>query len=85
MWCCNCFIQFSNVVQSCELSQGSEHIVKMLNSGKGGQMIFEPAVLKVYWNQSFKVGDAAHNSASIEGMLPDGANDGVNKDINGFR
>tara|TARA_Y100000992_G_C21260127_1_gene490791 strand:+ start:583 stop:1173 length:591 start_codon:yes stop_codon:yes gene_type:complete len=68
----------SNVVQSAqkvELSQGSEHIVKMLNSGKGGQMIFEPAVLKVSIGDTihFKATDAAHNSASIEGMLPDGA------------
>ena len=35
-------------IKKVELSEGSEHIVKMLNSGEGGQMIFEPAVLKVY-------------------------------------
>ena len=35
------------IVKKVELSEGSEHIVKMLNSGDGGQMIFEPAVLKV--------------------------------------
>ncbi len=28
-------------VEKVELSEGSEHIVKMLNSGEGGQMIFE--------------------------------------------
>ena len=32
-------------VTKVELSEGSEHTVKMLNSGEGGQMIFEPAVL----------------------------------------
>ena len=37
----------SSDVIKVELSEGSEHIVKMLNSGDGGQMIFEPAVLKV--------------------------------------
>ena len=61
--------------QKVELSQGSEHTVKMLNSGEGGQMIFEPAVLKVSIGDTvhFKATDAAHNSASIEGMVPDGA------------
>ena len=33
-------------VKKVELSEGSEHIVKMLNTGDGGQMIFEPAVIK---------------------------------------
>ena len=58
-----------------ELSEGSEHIVKMLNSGEGGQMIFEPAVFKVSVGDTihFKASDMSHNSASIDGMLPDGA------------
>ena len=58
-----------------QLSEGPEHTVKMLNSGVGGQMIFEPAVLKVSVGDTihFKATDAAHNSASIEGMVPDGA------------
>ena len=58
-----------------QLSEGSEHTVKMLNSGDGGMMIFEPAVLKVSIGDTvhFKATDAAHNSASIEGMIPDGA------------
>ena len=34
-------------MEKIELSQGSEHVVKMLNSGTGGTMIFEPAVIKV--------------------------------------
>ena len=47
----------------------------MLNNGAGGQMIFEPAVLKVSVGDTvhFKATDAAHNSASIDGMVPDGA------------
>ena len=62
-------------VKKVELSEGSEHTVKMLNSGDGGQMIFEPAVLKVSVGDTihFKAADMSHNSASIDGMLPDGA------------
>jgi pseudoazurin len=58
-----------------ELSEGSEHIVNMLNSGEGGQMIFEPAVIKVSKGDTihFKLIDMAHNSASIDGMIPAGA------------
>jgi pseudoazurin len=62
-------------IEKVQLSQGSEHIVKMLNSGDGGQMIFEPAVLKVSLGDTvhFKATDMAHNSASMEGMIPEGA------------
>ena len=68
----------SSIIESDEkvqLSQGSEHTVKMLNSGDGGQMIFEPAVLKVSLGDTihFKATDMAHNSASMEGMIPEGA------------
>jgi pseudoazurin len=57
------------------LSEGSEHIVKMLNSGDGGNMIFEPAVIKVSKGDTihFKAVDMLHNSATIDGMLPAGA------------
>ena len=62
-------------VEKVELSEGSAHTVKMLNSGEGGQMIFEPAVIKVSKGDTihFKLVDAAHNSASIDGMIPAGA------------
>ena len=58
-----------------KLSEGSEHIVKMLNMGDGGQMIFEPAVLKVSVGDTihFKATDPSHNSASMSGMIPEGA------------
>tara|TARA_B110001454_G_C12607092_1_gene387050 strand:- start:280 stop:723 length:444 start_codon:yes stop_codon:yes gene_type:complete len=54
----------------------AEHEVKMLNSGTEGYMVFEPAVLKVEVGDTvtFKATDMAHNSASIEGMIPEGAN-----------
>ena len=57
------------------LSQGSEHVVKMLNSGAGGTMIFEPAVIKVSKGDTihFKAVDMSHNSVSMEGMIPEGA------------
>ena len=44
----------------------------MLNQGPGGVMIFEPAVLKVAVGDSvtFESTDAAHNSASLPGMIP---------------
>ena len=65
----------ANSVAKVQLSEGSEHTVKMLNNGAGGQMIFEPAVLKVSLGDTihFKATDAAHNSASIDGMVPSGA------------
>ena len=73
-------------VKKVELSQGSEHIVKMLNYGEGGQMIFEPAVIKVSIGDTihFKATDMSHNSASVEGMVPSGASSWagqLNKDI----
>ena len=46
----------------------------MLNSSEGGQMIFEPAVLSVCGDTiHFKASDMSRNSASVDGMLPDGA------------
>jgi len=50
----------------------ANHVVKMLNQGTGGVMIFEPAVLKVAVGDSvtFESTDAAHNSASLPGMIP---------------
>ena len=50
----------------------ANHVVKMLNQGSGGVMIFEPAVLKVAVGDSvtFESTDAAHNSASLPGMIP---------------
>ena len=58
-----------------ELSEGSEHIVQMLNSGSGGTMVFDPPVIKVSVGDTihFKSTDLSHNSASVAGMIPDGA------------
>ena len=53
----------------------AEYTVKMLNQGAGGVMIFEPAVLKINKGDTvnFIATDAAHNSASLPGMIPAGA------------
>lgn len=58
-----------------KLSEGSEHEIKMLNMGNDGAMVFEPAVIKVSVGDTihFKATDAAHNSVSVEGMIPEGA------------
>ena len=47
----------------------------MLNQGSEGYMVFEPSVIKIQKGDSvtFKATDAAHNSASIDGMIPAGA------------
>ena len=51
------------------------HVVKMLNSGKEGMMVFEPAVLTVKKGDTVKfvATDLSHNSSSVEGMIPEGA------------
>ena len=53
----------------------AEHVVKMLNNGAGGMMIFEPAVLSVNVGDTvkFEATDMAHNSASVGGLIPAGA------------
>ena len=57
-------------------TSAANHEVKMLNSGVEGFMVFEPAVVKAAVGDTvtFKATDMAHNSASIKGMIPEGAN-----------
>ncbi len=57
-------------------TSAANHEVKMLNSGVEGFMVFEPAVIKAAVGDTvtFEATDMAHNSASIEGMIPEGAN-----------
>ena len=54
--------------------------------GEGGSMVFEPAVIKVSKGDTihFKAVDMSHNSASLDGMIPDGASSwtgSLSKDI----
>ena len=63
-----------------------EYVVKMLNAGKEGMMVFEPAVLSIKKGDTVKfvATDLAHNSSSVEGMIPEGAEPWVgamNQDI----
>ena len=53
----------------------ADYYVKMLNQGSSGVMVFEPAVLKINKGDTvnFISTDAAHNSASLPGMIPSGA------------
>ena len=57
-------------------TSAANYEVRMLNSGAEGFMVFEPAVVKAAVGDTvtFKATDMAHNSASIEGMIPEGAN-----------
>ncbi len=54
---------------------GANFEFKMLNQGQDGVMVFEPPLLKINAGDTvtFKATDAAHNSASIPGMIPNGA------------
>lgn len=56
-------------------SAAADHVVKMLNKGKAGMMVFEPALVKVAPGDTvtFVPTDKSHNAESIAGMLPPGA------------
>jgi len=65
---------------------GVEYVVQMLNQGADGVMVFEPSVLHVQPGDSvtFKATDLGHNAASIEGMIPAGAeswDSGMSQDV----
>ena len=53
----------------------ADHVVKMLNKGKAGMMVFEPALLKIAPGDTvtFVPTDKVHNAESIAGMIPGGA------------
>jgi len=69
-------ILFCSLIVLFPLSIASaEYTVKMLNNGKEGLMVFEPSLLSIQPGDSvlFKATDVSHNSASIQGMIPEGA------------
>ena len=53
----------------------NEHIVKMLNAGADGVMVFEPAALKIKKGDTvvFKSVDPGHNTVSAPNLIPSGA------------
>ena len=57
-------ILFSNVVHASE-----NHVVKMLNNGTTGSMVFEPAFIKINTGDSitFEMTDAGHNAVTVAG------------------
>lgn len=53
----------------------AEHVVKMLNKGSAGAMVFEPALIHVKPGEkvTFVPTDKSHNAEIIPGMAPTGA------------
>ena len=53
----------------------ADHVVKMLNKGKAGMMVFEPNLMKIVPGDTvtFQPVDKIHNAESISGMVPAGA------------
>ena len=53
----------------------AQYEVKMLSSGNGGSMVFEPPVIKIQPGDSIKWLNAnpGHNTVSINEMIPSGA------------
>jgi pseudoazurin len=58
------------------LAIAAEHTVQMKNSGVDGIMVFEPGFLKVAVGDTvhFEPTDVGHNSESVAGLIPAGAN-----------
>ncbi len=57
------------------LTYSEEFEVQMLNTGIDGVMVFEPSVLQIQAGDSvtFKPSNPGHNSMSMPGMIPSGA------------
>ena len=55
--------------------RAAEIVVKTLNSGPGGAMVFDPAFVKLAPGDSIKLvsTDKGHNIETIKGMAPEGA------------
>ena len=73
-------------VNKVKLSEGSVHTIEMKNAGEDGTMVFEPGVIKVSVGDTinFVLTDQLHNSASLPGMIPAGAEPwtgGINQEI----
>jgi pseudoazurin len=71
-----CFITFATLTVMTSYAFSEDFEVNMLNQGADGVMVFEPSVLKISVGDTvtFKPTNPGHNSASIAGMIPTGAN-----------
>ncbi|KFE36555.1 pseudoazurin [Thioclava atlantica] len=56
-------------------AQAQEFVVKMLNRGETGMMVFEPGFVKAQVGDTirFVPTDKGHNAETIKGFLPEGA------------
>ncbi|GJE28086.1 pseudoazurin [Methylobacterium organophilum] len=63
------------VAGSVGAASAAEIVVKTLNSGPGGSMVFDPSFVKIAPGDSIKFvpQDKGHNVESIKGMAPEGA------------
>ncbi len=68
-------VGLSALAASTAPSFAEEHVIKMLNKGERGVMVFEPAVVKADLGDTlhFVPVDPLHNAISVKGMLPEGA------------
>ncbi|MFT6861334.1 MAG: pseudoazurin [Pseudohongiellaceae bacterium] len=76
---------FISMIQG-SLALAENYEVKMLNTGADGVMVFEPAMLKIELGDTvtFKSTNPGHNSASMDSMIPEGAeswNGGMSQDV----
>lgn len=76
----------STVVLVTGAAAAAEHEVRMRTQGDTGMMVFEPALLEIAPGDTvhFRATDPGHNAASIDGMLPPGAQSwqgGINEDV----
>ena len=69
------FITFAALTFMTSFAFSEDFEVNMLNQGADGVMVFEPSVLKISVDDTvtFKPTNPGHNSASIAGMIPTGA------------
>ncbi|UVK48323.1 pseudoazurin (plasmid) [Mesorhizobium sp. AR07] len=56
-------------------ANAEEHIVQLLTKGDKGSMVFQPNFIKAAAGDAVKFvpGDKTHNVETIQGMIPDGA------------
>ena len=69
------FIGAAAAIALASPATAADHVVKMLNKGKAGMMVFEPALVKIAPGDTvtFIPVDKIHNAESIAGMIPEGA------------
>lgn len=65
----------AGLVLGARAAGADEIVVKMLNRGESGTMVFEPGFVKAKVGDTikFEATDAGHNAETIPGFLPDGA------------